>query len=377
VGCSKTSHATPLIETVEIAFPTRTEAVETATVATDTPLPYTETPEARPSVIPTIYDLPAWLTSLNANVLAALITDNFKGIRNIAFFNAGTAERFEIPMPQDTMGFFWYDSMNFGFLSNDLKTAYRIDFATGKVYTEPVSPQSTRLLDRDWVNGLVRFQESNTEFVFDKAIFSWASKNKSFTAEWVDSQKNIVVTDTKNHQIVWQSDTAENYWTTDFLWSPIDDTHLAFLQGTFKPNTDVITENISLTIVDVTTGKIISTFAGDFGGLAWSPDGAKILYQDPLVHYQTYGIPFQDAPCILFLDTSESRCLRAIPRLVPEGYELTTTFDYEWSSDSRSIYYAYLYYSQQTEETLGNLCVYNLVDGHITCPTQNLEFLHG
>jgi hypothetical protein len=185
------------------------------------------------------------------------------------------------------------------------------------------------------------------------------------------------VTDTKTNQVVWESATAENYWITDITWSPTEDSHLAFLQGSPKPLSDFVTENISLTIVDVTTGKIISTYSGDFGGLSWSPDGNKILYQDPMVHYSNYGYSFQDAPCILFLATGEKRCLSAIPRLVPEGYKLETIRNYEWGINSETIFYTYVYDSQSEEKTLGNLCIYSLVDSHITCPTQNLEVLHG
>ena len=376
VGCSAISRSTPSVEIVKTTFPTGTETAEKASAPTVTPS-YTNPPEVRPSIIPTIYELPSWLTHSTANVLAALITDDFKGIRSVAFFNAETAERFEIPMPKETSGFFWYDNMNFGLLSKDLNTAFRISFETGKVFAESIPPQSTRLLDKDWVNGLIMFKESNSEFVFDRVILSNASKDKSFVAEWVDSQKNIVVTDTKTNQIVWQTATAEKVWTTSFLWSPVQDTHLAFLQGSFKPRTDVITENITLTIVDVTTGNIISTYAGDFGGLEWSPDGKMILYRDSLVHYSNYGIPFQGAPCILFLESGEKRCLRAIPRLVPNGYKLETTQNYEWGTDSDAIYYTYVYYSQSENKTLGNLCIYSLVDGHITCPTQNLDVMQG
>ena len=125
------------------------------------------------------------------------------------------------------------------------------------------------------------------------------------------------------------------------------------------------------------SGEIISTYSGNFGGLSWSPDGRKILYQDPLVHYHNYGIPFQDAPCILILGSGEKRCLRSIPRMIPTGYELLTTGVYEWASDSNSIYYTYLYSLPSQWNIMGNLCNYSLVNSHINCPTQGLEALQG
>lgn len=372
-SCSGTANQMPSSSPIDTA----TESVETVIVATKTPLPSTQTPEVTPTFIPPLNNLPSWLKDSNPNVLAALITDDLKRIRDVAFFNVATGERYEIPMLKDTSGFFWYDNMNFGFLSKDLKTAYRIDFRTGNISPEAISPQSTRLLDKDWVNGLVRFKETNNEFVFDKAMFSSTSKNKSFVTECAGDPNTIVVTDTKTGQVIWESDAIENVWVAGCAWSPIDDNQLAFLQGSPKPQSDFVTENISLTIADVATGKIISTYAGNFGGIRWSPDGTKILYQDPLVDYRTYGISFQDAPCILFLKTGETRCLRAIPHLVPNGYKLETTQNYEWGRNSDAIFYTYVYASQSEEKTLGNLCIYSLVDGHITCPTQNLDVMQG
>jgi hypothetical protein len=82
--------------------------------------------------------------------------------------------------------------MNFGLLSKDLKTAYRVNLQTGQVNTETISSQSARLLDKDSVNGLVMFKEPNDEFVFDKVRFNNTSKNKTFAAEWVDSQKMLL-----------------------------------------------------------------------------------------------------------------------------------------------------------------------------------------
>ena len=373
-SCFGTAYETPSGH-IETGFPTATETTAPIIVATETQLPPTETATATPVAVQALNDLPAWMKNPDSTVLAALITDDLTRIRKVAFYNAATGEKYEISMSKDVRGFFWYDNMNFGLLSRDLKTAYRVNLQTGQVHPATISSQATRLLDKDWVNGLVMFKESTNEFVFDKARFNNTSRNKTFAAEWVGSQKNVVVTDTKTNQVVWESATAENFWITGFIWSPIDDRHLAFLQGSPKPFSDFVTEYISLTIVDVTDGKIISTYSGNFGGLRWSPDGKKILYQDPLVHYSNYGFSAQDAPCILFLGTSEKRCLRAIPRLVPEGYTLETTSNYEWGMNSETVFYTYLYASQSEERTLGNLCIYSLVTSYISCPTQNLEVL--
>ena len=105
VSCSGTSYQTPSSGPIEAAIPTATESFEPA-VATKTPLPYTQTPDFTPVLIPSLDDLPSWLKDSSPNVLAALITDDLQRIRDVAFFNAATRERYEIPMPKDTKGFF-------------------------------------------------------------------------------------------------------------------------------------------------------------------------------------------------------------------------------------------------------------------------------
>jgi hypothetical protein len=127
--------------------------------------------------------------------------------------------------------------------------------------------------------------------------------------------------------------------------------------------------------VDISSGKTLSTFNGDFGILRWSPNGKMILYLNPQFRYRNYGIPFKNAPCILFLESGEKKCLRSIPREIPTGYKLLTTGLYEWASDSNSIFYTYLYTLPSEWNILGNLCNYSLIDSHIKCPTQNLEVL--
>jgi hypothetical protein len=127
--------------------------------------------------------------------------------------------------------------------------------------------------------------------------------------------------------------------------------------------------------VDVVTGKVLGSYDGDFGIIEWSPDGKKIIYQDPRSIYHNYGIGFTDAPCILFLVLGEKRCLRSIPRLVPEGYDLLTTGAYKWGPDNEVIYFTYIY--EKDGNRVGNLCMYSLITSYINCPTDQVEVLNG
>ena len=150
---------------------------------------------------------------------------------------------------------------------------------------------------------------------------------------------------------------------------------MVYLTGKLGEFSDFITEPITLTIVDVTTGNVLGSYEGNFGMVEWSPDGNKLLYEDALSNYKNYGVAFTDAPCILFLNLAEKRCLRAIPRLVPDGHQLVTTGSYEWAPDNQTILYAYIYETQGN--WLGKLCIYSLVTGYINCPVENLEAING
>jgi len=213
------------------------------------------------------------------------------------------------------------------------------------------------------------------ERLFRKAehgIYENLSRNGRFSAEWDENQMGIVVTDNQTNQVIWESELFQDTYGTSLRWSPKDESRLAYLRGKPGERSEFITELITLTIVDVVTGKVLGSYAGDFGRLEWSPDGQKILYEAPITYY---GLAFTDAPCILFLNIGEKRCLRSIPRLVPEGYDLTTTGVYKWGLSNETIYYTYIYGKEGN--WIGNLCMYSLVTSYIICPTENLEALRG
>jgi hypothetical protein len=86
--------------------PLATETVEPIIVATKTQFSPTQTATTTPIVIPDFDELPSWMRIPESTVLAALITDDLKGIRNVAFFNAATGEKYEMSMPKDVRGFF-------------------------------------------------------------------------------------------------------------------------------------------------------------------------------------------------------------------------------------------------------------------------------
>ena len=328
------------------------QAQNTPTVVSETPV---ETLSLTPTPVPTsmILDFPSWMSNPNSTVLAAFIRDDVAQSFEIHFFNAATGARFEVVAPKDFDGFFWYDNMNFGIVVKDSNSTYKFNLRTGKVSTDATP--------------------------FEPPDDYWKSKkslNKQYIAQLDMDDKVITVTDTKTTEVIWELTLSENRYGTELLWSPVTESHLAFLQG--SPDiSDKITEDMTLNIVDVSNGVTLSTYHGNFGVMAWSPDGKMILYLAPSFRYQNYGIPFQDAPCLLILATGEKKCLRSIPRFVPAGYNLSTTGNYSWAEDSSSIFYTYEYTLPTQYKPLANLCNYSLLDSHITCPTQGLKVMNG
>ena len=374
----ETPTSNPPVTATEL-FPTRTPS--------PTPLP-TNTPIA---LLP-VYQFPSWMGDPATNILAALITDDVARTRKISFFNVTTGESYEILMPRDVSGYFWYDNANFGFLSKDMEKAHRINLPTGKVSTEPVSAQVTQFLTgeyeyddyensyKDTANTLELTKDTNTnEALFRRTRYGeygTRSRNGRFSADWDENRTGIIVMDNKTNQILWESQPFQDTYGTIFRWSPKNESQLAYLQGRpAEPFSDFVTEEITLTIVDVVSGKVLGSYAGDFGIIEWSPDGKKIIYQDSRSIYHNYGVGFTDAPCILFLELGEKRCLRSIPRLVPEGYDLLTTGIYKWGSNNDVIYFTYIY--EKDGDRVGNLCMYSLITSYINCPTDHLEALNG
>lgn len=366
-----------------------TQTLATKTVSTGT-LVVTVSPTTTAKPTLPSYSLPTWMSNASTNILAALITDDTKDALKISFYNAATGEKYEIMIPGNVRGFFWYDNAHFGFLANDLKSLELIDMNTGQTSDTALAPESLRLWNLEHENYRISGRElaaleivsensSGSGMLLEQLQSDWNNKSKSklFAAEWsIERRDTLTVTDTRNKQTVWEAKLPDNTFGTEFAWSPTDEGWLAFIQGQPLPYNDVEMNAIKLTIVDVVKQKTLWTYDGDFGRIAWSPDGKKILYQNNASRYSNYGVGFRDAPCILFVETGIKRCLRSIPRVVPPGFVLATTADYAWGTDNESIFYTYLYGSQQSSGKMsGNLCEYNLKDGHINCPTENLAEL--
>ena len=337
-------------------------------------------PEDTPEPLLASYAFPVWMKNPKINIVAALITNEIEKTRKMAFFNATTGEKYEILMPQNMSGYFWYDNTNFGFLADDLKTTFRLDLTNGQVTSEIVPSPSVRLLEPDWtgrLNGLkiVKESPSSQDFTLTSSWKPDYSKNATFTLSTKPNRDGITVINNITNETIWDLTTPSETYITVYAWSPTNNNLLAYIQGKYADPTDFITKGITLNIVDVVNGKTLATYSGDFGRMSWSPDGDKILYQNAKSIYSNYGVGFTEAPCILFLNSGEKRCLRSIPRIVPPGYTLATTGRYKWSTDNTKIYYTYLYISKESYSILGNLCVYDLISGHINCPTTELEAL--
>jgi hypothetical protein len=147
VSCAANAPATITFSVETPTFNPPVTATESLPTKTPSPTPL---PTNTPIALLAVYQFPSWMGDPATNILAALITDDIARTRKISFFDATTGESYEILMPRDMSGYFWYDNANFGLLSKDMKTAYRINLPTGKVSKEPVSAQATQFLTGEY-----------------------------------------------------------------------------------------------------------------------------------------------------------------------------------------------------------------------------------
>jgi PBP1b-binding outer membrane lipoprotein LpoB len=347
------------------------------------------TPTEKPFVIyPSHFNFPEWMTNSQTIILANPITER-KGFEiisaKIMFLDALTGERYDIPFPSNAKAYFWYDNMHFGFLSDDFQVMHLINLSNGQVIEKNATIKSTRLLSMDdsFIPLTIRQDPlSPSESMFDYASSYWGSPYSIDTQYFANSDRSIneepiTVTDLETNQIIWQSNPSDGYSDVHFLWSPVKSSYLAMIVG--RPSNTGFGFPIidtTLMVIDVETGKTISSYKVDAGRIQWSPDGTKILYRNAISDYWNFGFSFTEAPCFFNLETRKESCIWRIPnRPLLNGQTLITTDDYQWGSDGKSIYFTYSYSSQ--DGMSADICNYNLVDGSFTCPTNSLTELSG
>ncbi len=347
----------------------------------------TPTPPSNSSVFPdSLYDLPTWISDPNTSIVTDMIQQEEGRITSnkLSFLNASTGERFEIQVPSKRISYFWFDKMHFGFLSDDMETMNLINLASGQVSISAISKRSTRLLDTNhsiYVLNVIPDPLSPNNILFeptDGINQLSVSVDTHYSAELNNShdERQIIVTDLETGHVIWQSNPEDGYWDNAFAWSPGKGSYIAIVQGMRDQTVDFWfpIKDTTLKVLDVITGQIIYSKTGDFGRIVWSPDGKSILHTNALSDYATFGYGFKKAPCIYNFNTGEDKCIWAIPnRQTPAGYSLQTTDFYQWSQDGKFIYFDYLY--EAHDEMIGNLCIFNLLDGNISCPTEHLAEL--
>ena len=288
-------------------------------------------------------------------------------------------------MPITFGGFFWYDNMHFGFLSDDFQVMHLLNISNGQVTEKNVTIKSTRLLsmDNSFMPLAIRQDPlSPSSSMFDYAFSYWGSPYSIDTRYFAESDRSInenpiKVTDLETGQIIWPSNPSDGYSDVHFLWSPLKNSHLAMVTGSYsKTGFEFPVKNTTLIVVDVETSRTISSIKVDAGRIQWSPDGTKILYRNAISDYWNFGFSFTEAPCFFNLETQKESCIWRIPnRPLLNGQTLITTDDYQWGSDGKSIYFTYAYNSPNGMSA--DICNYNLVDGSFSCPTHNLPELSG
>jgi hypothetical protein len=337
------------------------------------------------------FDFPAWLKDLHTPVLmqALMRVSGISNTTTLAFLDADTGEWFEMPFPADARYYFWFGAANFGFLAADLQTMTLFDLNSGYGLPFPLAEGAADMV-RDYGFGLqalsVRRVPSEPDQYFfqpvNQADLGAISAYGHYSARIDrDTPGNpLTITERPNGAAAWQSSLVDGLWESEFAWSPVSDKTFALVRGMPENEaSSLVTKNTFMQVIDVRTGNVKAEIHNDIGSIRWSPDGSRILYEDVFSRYSTLGYAFVGPPCIFDIRTSLRSCLSSIPKAhVPAGLKLAFTGLYSWVSDGFSIRYMAAYYNPDTHSPAGgNICVYNLVDGGITCPTEGLVEPHG
>jgi len=358
----------------------------------------TRVPTQTEVAIPTSYNLPAWMAQSDTPVLTALIANEIEKSQHLYFVNAKTGENFTMQIPTKVIGFFWFDNSRFGFLEANGKSMALINTLDGTVSTIILPPQAIQFIETGDEADLAALQVVRCgrdakycastlvdEFYFENVTVYGSygsaqfSKLGRYRAEIDTSltEARILVLDSKTDTLIWQSPDGDGVSDIEYEWSPISDNLIAVVRGNLDPISEFHTKDMNLCLINVKNGELVRSYQAKFGSIDWSPNGNLILYLDPFYMYRNYGFAFQSAPCLLFLDSGQSKCMTSIPRSqIPVGFSFRTTGLYQWLSDSKSIAYIYVYQLNDPHYQIsGNLCIYNLMNGSIDCPTDYLDVL--
>jgi hypothetical protein len=336
-----------------------------------------------------VYTFPSWMSDPSTNILVAHTLNEFKNNNGITFYDAATQEKFEIGIPENTKGYFWYDNAHFGFLADDLKTMQLVDLNSGQTIEEPIPPETLRLWNYNREihpytdKNIMAFELIHTDLNNGGLLFQQTkykrniSKDGAFFASVNGENRNMIAaTDIETTQTAWEYIAPNGYFVTNFAWSPTDENQLVFVLGMKDQNNEINLLSTRLFIVDVFHKKILRTYEGDFGEIEWSTDGKMILFTNSKLLFRNFGLGFTEAPCFYYIETGIKRCLRNIPQVSHPGYDFKTTAVYQWGPGGENIFFTYLFLMHEMPFSWsGNLCIYNLNDGQIHCPTQGLTEL--
>lgn len=354
-----TAQPTPRPTVTVTASPTTTSPTQ---IITPTNIPAVEpTPSTN---IPAQYQLPDWINDPQANV-AVMITDVKDHIYTLSFLNVVTRDSFDISLsPNLIRGYFWMpDGKLFGFLASDLKTIFLVNLGNGNVDQHPISEKTVRLLSAEKI-GIIEPLIAHGSLEQDD--FHLVSSHQSdFSANFKYRAKMdyesaaspfLIVENLESGSITPITTPSDRMGGYQFAWSP-KVSYLEFLQGT--DGTAGMTPTGQKITIYKPDGQKVTSFEGDFRSPKWSPDGSKILYEEPA----------SNSPCILEINTGVKKCIREIGR---NHSELSYTGSFSWSQNEKQIYYTY--HSDQDEIKSG-FCVYNLLSGINFCPTTNVPEL--
>lgn len=366
---------------------TATQAVITPNNRPITPSP-TELPTSTPTklpvriktptstALPDHLELPDWLKSSdNQDLFMALTGETDNGYR-LSIIDPKSKQQFDLLIPK-TSAYFWSsDGNGINILNKDLKVK-TIDLQTGNVTDAVIDPsvfQFRRYGDNFPYSLIARGNPGEPGFSLNSLLYDISFDYKYAYHYYNDlKETKITVEDLSSGEFFTATATTEvdGIYNGETQWSPVSD-QLAILQTKTLPTGPDYYPAFRLLIYDANQRSITKSFNGDFSNIKWSHDGKKILFQRKALPGEP--IALSSVPCILDLQTAESKCYFAIKYYEDSNGLSTILSNFDWLPGDKGIMYLT---DRGASQPNGNFCVYYFADGKINCPTNGIGDLAG
>lgn len=348
---------------------------------------FTQSPTSAPTVTPqatlvstieptqiSSIQFPEWVKNPSTQIFLASTGTFEEGYKGLALFNAETSDRFDIPLVEQSAGYFWTpDGSEFGFVQREKNQITFVSVKEGNIRTIPTSASAIRFYqsNRPEPVDLSSLDAEDSNFLILPAYMQLSPDKKYFIYQEEYDNTYTSIFDISLNQTINISDPNDGYF--DFLseWSP-NSQFLAIAEADRESGGSVhvysfeTLPTIRLRIYDVSSQQVVASYK-DVTFPKWSPDGTKFLFQElrELDHQSWYG---ESPPCIFDIISGTTKCYNETITYHKKSADSYLSFSsVQWSPVQTMIGYIY------STGIQSGFCTITLSSGEISCILEKLE----